>query len=206
MKLAAAVFLVAQSLTPSVTDSNEHRAIRQYRLTELSHAIAEAAESNRWGFDEPLLAGMLLSLARRETELASYVWHGCLLPGAFGGIELKFGHCDPDPDSGMPQSLSYFQLKQRVCPELFRIPQGTALATREAARCAARALVGAYFRCLRRPPSQRPWGAVAGAFSGYGYSTVCDHPSSPERAFTAVWMSERIRANQAQNQGTRKSD
>jgi len=116
-------------------------------------------------------AAALAVLGDRETHFAQYVGEGRCREGRF--------KCDPD-EHGNPQSLTYWQLKRKACPEAHALRDGSREQQKAAAKCAVRLWFSARRRCASAPSAGSD--RIAGAFSGYGFGLYCGAPSSVARA------------------------
>lgn len=122
----------------------EDAEAKRARLSIAAGAIVAASDG------DVVRVGRLIALGRVESGFARYVGEGRCEDGP------KDARCDPD-QSGRPTSRTYWQQKERTCPETWSHPEGSVDEIYAAARCADEKLRGGLNGC----------GTLAGAFGVY---------------------------------------
>lgn len=138
---------------------------RVERFTPIAKVIYQVSNIRPRGVDRVTMISVLITLGQFESKFAKYVGEGRCIEGPVGM------QCDPD-EKGIPRARSYFQHWEVSCPKLWETEPGSKEELFVAAKCTARKLTGAYYRCREINPNV--W---AGAFSGFRASSCIWEPA-----------------------------
>ncbi len=166
--MQAAILLILLNSTPHFSDTASPEQ-RLARLTVVAAEQARVANMRIGGWEPRRIAAALLAIGHHESRFAEYVGAGCLVipKGA------------PDCDAG--RARSYYQLWRRACLKAWAQVPGSRAELREGTECAARRLIGAYYRCR----ADNPKNPLFGAFSGFRSACRWEGAHSRVRTFSS---------------------
>lgn len=165
---AAAILALIASLPPFHAEPRpEQPDERLARLRVVSEAVSALELDATW-------TAAVLAVGWHESRFARYVQEGRCADGPAGA------RCD----QGLARGT--WQVHRQACPRAWAERSGSAGEVREGARCAARLLRAAKWRCAGRAPGEW-WGA----FSGYA-GAACDWAGARKRVRTMESMVARL--------------
>lgn len=178
--LLAIVISIALNFQPAWQERDEPPETRKARIEQMARAVLGATRN-------PHEIAVLLELGRAETWFSAYSHRACT------PYDKRYsGDCDriwKGKRKGQIRARSFWQLWERTCPALWKEKPGSDAAVNAAAKCALKHFRFARKQCARRTRH----GALAGAFSGYRSTMVCEWEPAKARAWRARQLEGKLR-------------